>query len=308
MNKLKLYREYIILAAAAAALLLFIIFRSAGNINYDLPETRILDEAEINRITIDGEDIALTFESVDGEWYIEPEHWLADGGNTGSIARALADLKIVDLISTSGNPEVYELGEKNRILVRAYNGDELLREIYAGKVSSTGVYTYISLPGDDNVYSVRGNLPAKVKDKDSMRDKKFLEIDRDSVLKMTLKDAAGTELTVFKDAQGTWRSNDIPAAPVVTAEAPETTLDDDVKAILPVLDPLRCKSFRYDEPDTPAQWQLSILTEEGEVQLQIWPQDNGVYPARSSQNGYLVNTTPYAAEKILGLFGVLTED
>lgn len=308
MNKLKIYREYIILAAIAAVLLLFIIFRNAGNINYDLPDVEIFDEEKITGISIDAEDISLDFSFEDESWYIEPEHWPADYSSVNSIRKALADIDIVDLISTSRNPEVYDLGENQRISVKAYEGSKVIRELFVGKVSSTGIYTYIMLPGDNNVYSVRGNLPSRVKDKDSMRDKKILNVDRDSVLKMTLSDSAGKELTVFKDAQGIWRSNDIPTAPVVTGEAPEATLDDDVKSVLPSLDPLRCKSFRYDEPAGPAEWTFSILTEEGETKIEFWAKENQVYPARSSQNGFFVDITPYAAEKILGIFGVAFEE
>ena len=293
MNKMKIYREYIILAAIAAVLLLYIIFRSAGNINYDLPEPAAVDIDQITRITLEGTYMDHEFTKTDDQWFIEPEGWHADNSNIIAIAKALADLKVTDLISTSGNPEIYSLGEDERVLVKAYKGDEVLREVYVGKVSATGIYTYMMFPGDENIYSVRGNLPSRVKDKNAMRDKKFLQLNRDSVLKMTLNGPEVDNFVLFKDPEGIWRSNSI---------EPD---DAAVKAVVNMLDPLRCKDFLYEEPAGAALWTIDFLTEEGTETLEIWPETaEEIYPARCSQNGYLVKTTPYAVEKLLGAFGI----
>lgn len=292
MNKLKTYREYIILIAIAAVLLLYIIFRSAGNINYSLPQPDAVDAERINRITMEGQ-LNLEFSKTDDQWFIEPEGWQAENSNFTTIVKALADIRITDLISTSGNPGVYSLDENQRVLVKAYDGNELLREIYVGKVSNTGIYTYIMFPDDNNIYSVRGNIASKVSDKNSMRDKKFLKLNRDSVLKMTLTSPGAETVILFKDGTDVWQGDSYDAD------------DELVKAAVNLLDPLRCKDFLYTEPSGSAAWTIEFLTTDGTVTLEIWPESDNLYPARSSQNGYFVNITPYAAERILESFGLV---
>lgn len=281
-----------ILAVIAALLLLYIIFRSAGNINYVLPETTDVEQELISRITIDG-PMSLEFSKSDDQWFIQPEGWHAENSNLTAISKALAELKLVDLISTSGNPGIYALDEEQRVLVKAFNGDTLVREIYVGKVSNNGIYTYIMFPGDENIYSVRGNLPSRVKDRNSMRDKRFVQIDRNTTLKMTLRGGSAPMQAIFKDADGVWRS--------ITGEPDDAA----VKAAVNMLDPLRCKDFIYEAPADSPEWIIDILTEDGIVNLEIWAEtDDEIYPARCSQNGYMVQMTPYATEKLLGVFGV----
>ena len=291
MNKLKAYTEYIILAALAVLLLMYIIFRSAGNINYKLPEPSLVEPDDISRISIEGPGTELDFSKTDQQWYIEPESWEAENSNLTAIAKTLGELKIADLISTSGNPGVYELEDEQKYLVKAYDRDSLVRELYVGKVSSNGIYTYVMFPGNDSIYSVRGNLPSRVKDKNSMRDKRFLQLNRNSVQKMTLK--GDYNITLSKDTEGVWSSDSIEAD------------DAGVKSVVNMFDPLRCKDFLYDQPAGAAEWTIELLTDEGVVSLDIWPEtDNEIYPVRNSQNGYFVQATPYAVEKILGAFGI----
>lgn len=283
MNKLKTYREYIILAAIAAGLLLYIIFRTAGNINYNLPEPSSVNADDINKVSIEGSNIDLEFSRTGSQWFIEPEGWHAENSNLTPIVKALADIKIIDLISTSGNPEVYDLGESQRVKVTAYNGDDILREIYVGKVSSTGIYTYMMLPGDDNIYSVRGNMASRISDKKSMRDKKFLQVNRDSIQTVILSHSEETT--------------------ILNAE------DEDLKSIINLFDPLRCKDFLYTETAGGPEWTLEITASDSEsTLLEIWKKTGDVYPARSSQNGYMVNLTSYTAEKLLGAFGIEFEE
>ncbi|HAK44976.1 MAG TPA: hypothetical protein DCO79_03520 [Spirochaeta sp.] len=301
MNKLKSYTEYIILAAVAVLLLLYIIFRSAGNINYVLPEPAAVDFENISRITVEGpmKGLAdLEFSKTEDQWFIEPEGWQAENSNLVAIAKALGDLKVTDLISTSGNPGVYALDEQQRVLVKAWEGDDLIREVWVGKVSNNGIYTYMMFPGNENIYSVRGNLPSRVKDKNSMRDKRFLQIARDSVQKMTLTSTDSLEPVVLtKDLTTIWGSESFEAD------------DAAVKAVVNMFDPLRCKDFLYEQPSGSPAWNIEILTAEGAVNLELWPKTaDDIYPARCSQNGYLVQTTSYAVEKILGALGIVFEE
>ena len=295
MNKLKNYTQHLILGIISVLLLLYIIFRSTGNINYELPEFSTVEPDSISRISIVGPDTQLDFTKTEGQWFIAPEGWQAENSNLTAIAKAIGDMNVADLISTSGNPGIYDLEEDQRFLVKAYEGESVVRELYVGKVSNNGIYTYVMFPGDDNIYSVRGNLPSRVKEKNEMRDKRFVQIARNSVLKMTLN--GETPVTLYKDPTEIWRSDSF---------EPD---DAAVKSVVNMLDPLRCKDFLYEQPSGTAEWSIDILTESGTVTLEIWSETaEEIYPARSSQNGYLVQATPYAVEKILAAFGIVFEE
>ena len=298
MNRLKSWREIIILAAAAAVLLLFIIFRSAGNINYELPVFEKLDKEEITAVSVEGNGMLLDFSREDGRWLIEPERWIAADATMNSIVSAVTDMKAVDLISSSGKADRFDLDEERRLTLTASGDDGVLRTVYVGKVSSSGIYTYVMFPGDEGIYSIRGDLPSRIAgDKNSLREKEILTVDRNGVLKMSLTTDGG-KLTVFDDGTGTgtWRG-----------EGDFEADGEKIKSVIPVLSPLRCKDFLPELPGGSPEWKLDILTESGSVSLEIWPETPEGYPARSSENGYPVMLTKYTAENILGAFGLVFE-
>ena len=297
MDRLKEYREYIILAVIAAALLLFIIFRSAGNMNYDLPEPDTIDYDRVARVTIEGTELDLEFTRSGGNWLIQPEGWIADSKTLESIVKGITEIRVADLISSSGNAELYDLDESMRARAAVYDADgELLRELYVGKISSSGVYTYMMFPGDDNIYSVRGTLPSKIAGgKTSMRSREIFRIPRDSIEKMVMRGPKGT-VTLYKDENDEWKSADS------GFEA------DSAKAssALSYLDPTRCAGFLDAPPAGNPEWTIEVSGAGETAELEIWPEaDDKKYPARSSQNGYPVLLTKYIAENLLEAFGLV---
>ncbi|MBI9105460.1 MAG: DUF4340 domain-containing protein [Spirochaetales bacterium] len=296
MNKLKTWRELIILAAIAAVLLLYIIYRTAGNINYELPVLQQVDSESIDHITIEGPDTSLDFTRQDEAWLINPEGWIANQSMLKTITSAVANLKPADLISSSGALSKYNLDETQKFTVKIFSGSELQREIYVGKVSSSGIYTYVMFPGNKNIYSVRGDLPSRFGgQKSAMREKQILSVPRDGILKMSMK-TDDRVMTMFKDGSGIWH-----------AEGRDDEVDSSIKAAIPMLSPLRCTGFLESLPASGFSWTIDIQTTEGNVLLEVWPETAEGYPARSSQNGYPVLLTSYTTEKILETFGVVFE-
>ena len=292
MTKLKQWREIIILSAAAVLLLVYIIFRSGGNINYVLPVLPALTGDDVTAITAEGDGVSLRFEKSGGQWKIQPEGWEAAQATLDSIAKTIADLKPVDLISTAGKPEQYDLDEESRITVTAAGGGDVLRKFYAGKVSSAGIYTYVLFPGDDNIYSVRGDLRGRLgADAESFREKEILRLPRGQISRFVLMGADGTSAAVgLKD--GVWTGEE-------GFEADSAAVD----SMIPSLSPLRCTDFIDTPAGTPA-WILTAETAEGDFTLEIWDKTEDGYPARSSSNGYPVMLTQYTTENVLRVFGL----
>ncbi len=295
MNKLKTYREFIILAAIALVLLAYIIFRSSGNINYKLPEINSLDKDSISSITIDGQEASYIFEKDGKDWYIQPENWLANTSTVNTILNSLTEIKVVDLISSSGNPALYELSEDKRFTVKAYIGDDLVRELYVGKVSSSGVYTYIMFPGDDNVYSIRGSLPSSVgSGKEDMREMQIIKLQKSNLQKMTFTTTGGAARTLYKDENELWAEDATEAQPDADLiSKAETTLTS-----------LRATKYLSDKPEGKPEWTVSLSTGDEDISLQIWPATEDGYPAWSSRRGYSFIISTYSGESILKGFGV----
>jgi len=296
MNKLKAWREIIILTAIGAVLLLYIIFRTAGNINYELPVLPQFEAESIDRITAEGSESNLDFLRQEEGWIISPEGWAADGSALKAISSAAADLKPADLISKAGSLSRYELDEEQRLTLKAYSEGQLMREVFIGKVSSSGIYSYVMFPGDDNVYSVRGDLRSRFGgDKQSMREKQILSVPRDGLQKMSLS-SGGSLTSLFNDGSGVWRSED--------GFEPD---NEKIKSVIPTLSPLRCTDFLEGEPSSDAEWIIEIQSTEGRIVLEIWPETEDGFPARSSTNGYPVLLPSYTARNILGAFGIVFE-
>jgi len=296
MNKLKAWREIIILAAIGAALLLYIIFRTAGNINYELPVLPLLESDSIDRITAEDSQINLDFIKQEENWIISPEGWAADKSSLKAISSAIAELKPADLISSAGSLSRYDLDDEHRLTVKAYSEGQLMREIFIGKVSSSGIYSYVMFPGDSNVYSVRGDLPSRFGgERKTMREKQILSVPRDGLLKMSLSTGGGLT-SLFDDGSGVWRS-----------EGDFEPDNDKIKSIIPTLSPLRCTDFLEGEPSSSAEWILEIQSTEGSIVLEIWPETEDGFPARSSTNGYPVLLPAYTVRNILEVFGIVFE-
>jgi hypothetical protein len=81
-------------------------------------------------------------------------------------------ISIVDLISDREDYARFELENNSAVTVRISTSEGPVREFLLGKSSSSSVYSYIRLPGQKGVYSVRGNLKNTFKSSmDEWRDK-----------------------------------------------------------------------------------------------------------------------------------------
>jgi len=204
----KILIELAILAAVALVSLIYIGVRDRGEINYKLPDFPAVSAEDMTRIDItypDGSSIGMgkkgnSWELTDG--------YPADENTLSTILNALEEFTPVDLVSESGNPGRYELDEGNRYRVRAYRGDDLLREVFLGKTSASGSYNYVLFPGSDKIYTLRGALVKTLdKPKDNFRSKKAMTVNRNAVVALELKTAEGLKV-LTKGGDDQWVNQD----------------------------------------------------------------------------------------------------
>lgn len=187
MEKKKMRTEYMILAAVILVLLGILILRNPNKIQYELPELKPVDEADISKIEIIKPSETLTLKQKSGTWTIGPEEYPADELRIDAIVDAVKDLTLTALISEAQNYFLYELDEENRILVKVYSDDELIREFEIGKDASTYRHTYVKIKDDNRVYHARNSFRSDFNQElDNLRDKSVLNFDKAEITAVEL--------------------------------------------------------------------------------------------------------------------------
>ncbi|MCP4606052.1 MAG: DUF4340 domain-containing protein [Proteobacteria bacterium] len=127
-----------------------------------------------------------------GTWRMaEPVDYTVVENSVQRMADALADIKVVDIISKNKeNHDSLQVGEETGIEVTASAGDKELARFIVGK--SKGDMTFVRKTGEDAVYRIqgyhRGTFDKSVK---NLRDKTVLKRDVGSVKKVTLTNEKG---------------------------------------------------------------------------------------------------------------------
>ena len=129
-------KEYIILFILIAALAGYLYLQRTDRVHYEVPQIDTVDTGALTWLEIISKDRTVSLTKKDGSWYIEPKGYPADTVKVGKMLQAISDLTLTDLVSESGSVERYNLGEADRITVKAYTGTELTRKLRSRQSSS----------------------------------------------------------------------------------------------------------------------------------------------------------------------------
>ncbi len=197
---MQIKKEYIILVLVAVVLSLYLVFHNAGKINYKLPEIKKNETGDYSQIIIKKGDSTITLTRDSDLWRIGESGFRADKETVDSILKELSELDITDLVAKSGGLKGYGLADQDAIHVTAKDKNgAIIRDLYVGKLTTGGSFTYIKLGQDTNIYTARGRLTDSFdKTKDQCADKKVISFERSSILKINIK-AEGSETTFTKE-------------------------------------------------------------------------------------------------------------
>ncbi len=285
-------KEFIILGIIALGCLLYISFRERREINYVLPTFSKIATADFTGLEIltpGGE--ALRIDKGEGKWVLS-DGYPADPTIINRILDFLSTPTPVDLVSESEKYGRYELDEKGMHILKGYKDENLIREIHLGKVSSSNKYSYVLFPGNKNVYTVRGTLVDTVsKDSESFRDKLIIEIDRDSVAKISF-DAAGENTVILtKGEEASWTD----------AEGNEWEKEK-INEILGRFISLRAVGFPDDPPSEDEKVAEISLMGSSEVNLALYEKGDEGYTASTRAYPFPVIISSYIGDSILESF------
>jgi Domain of unknown function (DUF4340) len=132
----------------------------------------------------------------------------------------LSGLTLTALVSESKNYALYELDDAQKANVKAWQGDQLKRDVDVGKAAPSFRHTFVRLAGDDRVFHGRDNFSFRFRTRiEDLRDKTVLSFSRQDIQEIQItKD--GVQLTLVRapasvetapagqSLANAWQSND----------------------------------------------------------------------------------------------------
>jgi hypothetical protein len=179
---MKLKKEYFILTAILVALILYLTLHRSNRTHYQLPELPEVSGKHISKLEITKAGNSIIFNKKDDTWYIEPKEYRADPTKVKNMMNVIEKLKLTALVSESKNYIRYDLINDKNIHVKAWQGNNLLREFDIGKTAPTYKHTFVKLPNDPNVYHARGDFRQNFdRSVDDFRDKTVLSYSQNTI-------------------------------------------------------------------------------------------------------------------------------
>jgi hypothetical protein len=213
---MKAKKEYVILVVIIIAGWSYLIFHKDDRIQYKLP---IIPQIEIDAITnlrISAGGKTINLEKKEKEWLITPKNYPADGAKIKSMLFQIEDIEITDLVSESKAYDRYQLDAENKISVKAWAGDKLLREFDVGKEAATFQHTFFRLPESSYVYHARGDFRRKFGlSAAELRDQEVLAFDPDTLKRIQVSIGSDTlemtkKVTQTEEKLGPGKEGDTP--------------------------------------------------------------------------------------------------
>ncbi len=172
-------KETLVLAVIIVALGLYVALRQTDRTRYELPTVPAVSANTIDKIEMAGPAGQVILEKKDGKWLILPQGYPADSARIDRVLEAIDELTVTTLVSESGEVARYELDDAQKVLLKAWDGDTLKRQIDIGKVAGTFRHTHIRLPDDPKVYHAEGDFRSVVdKPLEDFRDLQVMAFDK----------------------------------------------------------------------------------------------------------------------------------
>ncbi|MGD9301878.1 MAG: DUF4340 domain-containing protein [Desulfobacterales bacterium] len=298
---MKVKKEYIILAIVIVALSVYLIMRTSDRTQYELPDVPQVAAKEISKLQFTRGKVIIVVNKKDENWYIGPEEYPADTGKIKDMLTALENLTLTALVSESKNYNLYDLGGDKKINIKAWQGENLKRDVDLGKTASSFRHTFIKPAGDERVFHARGNLRNNFDlSLDDLRDKLVLALTPADIQQIeVIQNQQPLVLNktqapvVVGNEQTDKQTESAPAKnkPVWQAADGRPVDEAVVKQILDTVSNLRCQKFINDRSKDDFTSPLFTLRMKGgqEYSLSIFgkiAEKDTAYPAVSSGSNY----------------------
>jgi len=311
---MKVKKEYIILALVIIALSVYLAMRTSDRTQYKLPDVPPLAAKDISKLQITRDKVVIVINKKDDKWHIAPEEYPADGSKVKNMLDAIENLTLTALVSESKNYALYDLNAEKRINVKAWQAENLKRDVDLGKTASSFRHTFVKTAEDERVYHARGNFRNNFDfNVDDLRDKLVLALNPAEIQQFqVINDQQSLTLNktqasvVVEGSQTAKQTEATPEAnkPVWQASDGRPVDEAVVGQIFNTVSKLRCEKFitdrRKDEFTSPLytlqmqgaqKYSLSIFAKTSEKDTN--------YPAVSSGSNYAFLLSGSQVEKIM---------
>jgi hypothetical protein len=304
---MKIKKEYLILGVVIAALAAYLYMRSSDRTHYTLPSLAALTAADITQVQISGGGKTQTLIRKDGRWVTDPQGFPADPKRVNEMLETLAGLNLTALVAESKNYALYELDPDHKVTVKAWQGNQLKRDIDVGKAAPSFRHTFVKLAGDDRVFHAADNFRFRFESGlDELRDKTVLAFNRQDIQEIQItKGTASLTLTRTPPKEETPPAGQPPPAPAVWQGSDGRPANSAaVEMLMGELVDLQCQAFIDDRDKTgfgtpiysialkgPKDYTLSVFAPAGK--------EAPTYPAISSGSDYPFQLPADQAQRLM---------
>lgn len=306
---MKVKKEYLILGVVIAALAVYLYQRSSDRTHYTLPQPPALAAADITQIQISGRGKTQTLLRKDGRWVTEPQGFPADPKRVNEMLETLANLRLTALVAESKNYALYELDPDHTVTVKAWQGDQLKRDIDVGKPAPSFRHTFVKIAGDDRVFHAADNFRFRFESGlDELRDKTVLAFNRQALQEIRITKGAES-VTLTRSAP---KGDTPPAGQPAPAPAPAVWHADDgrpadsaaVELLIGELVDLQCQAFIDGREKTGFGPPITSIVLKGDKEetLSIFTpaaDEPAAYPAVSSGSDYPFQLSADQAQRLM---------
>ena len=298
---MKIKKEYIILAVVIIALTVYLVMRSSDRTQYRLPDVPQAAAKDISRLQITRSQTTIVINKKDDKWYIAPDEFPADANKVKDMLNAVEKLTLTALVSESKNYNLYDLNEDKKLNVKAWQGEDLKRDVDLGKTASSFRHTFVRPAGDERVFHARGNFKNNFDfSVDDLRDKLVLALNpADIKLIQVIKDQQTLTISksqapvVVDNTEAEKKSDPAPGAKKSAWQAADGRPVEEtaVNQLLNAVSDLHCEKFIIDRQKEDFTSPLFTLQLKGgqEYSLTIFAktaEKDTDFPAVSSGSNY----------------------
>jgi hypothetical protein len=288
--------EIVVLLAVILGLGAYLHFRRADQVNYEVPKLGTIEAGTITAMELasGGQSVSLARKGKD--WVVESSGFPADPLKVEKVLQGIRSLTLTDLVSDSKNYNRYDLGDKDRVTVKAYAGTKVLRHIHVGKAAPSSRHTFVMIPGDMNVYQAKEVFREDFQgDAASFRDRKVLSFAMDDITKVSIVKGKAS-VTLTRQAP-----RDEPGKPAIWTNAAGGEIPKgDMDLLVSNLSSLECSAF-LDDLDMASLTSPEItvtLMGASEHTFSLYPKREGRTPAVTSSSSSVFTLPDYRLEGI----------
>lgn len=314
---MKLKKEYFFIALAIVLLVGYLSVRETDRTEYRLPAIAKVAASDITRVEISRQDGKVDLGKKDTTWQIQPQGYPADSGKVTAMLDDLEKLSLTALVSESKSYSRYDLEPDKAIRVKAWAGEELMRDIQIGKPAPTFQHTFVRVGDAPEVYHAQQNLkPAFDQTADKLRDKTVLAFNLEEVTEIVIT-REGKQTVIRKSEMAPPPATPAPAegSPPADATAAKPAevqwLTDQGKAanlskmnrLLSTLSHLSCESYLEGKSISDLSNPIGSIVIKGkkDYTLTLYAKtgkDATNYPASSSETGSVFTLSDRQAEPL----------